>query len=220
MTGGNSADGNSQQATAALSVSSTGMTVTAGATDLFGTLVWGKAGAGQPATRTMLWGATPMTELAVFGVSNGTDSDQVSIFGLSNPTAGNLTLSAAWLTSTDDVYLSAASYTGSNGINSTHTFQASGTTATISSVAGNMTLAAMAGNGGAPTVNFNTIFVNAPFAPGGGASYQAGAATNAHTFSGSGATIFAVVGIDIVAASTGASASIQFYNNFQTLGVM
>lgn len=201
MTGGNSADGFSQQATGVTSISSTGMTVGAGATMLVAELVWGKAGTGNPATPACTWNGVSMTLQAIFGVTNGTDSDECALFTLNNPAAGNFSLACNW-TNTADCYMSASSWTGSNGINATNTVQASGSTATITSATGNVTLAVMSGNGGAPTTNFNQLFVNAPFAPGGGASYQAGSASNAHTFTGTGATITCVCGIDIVASST------------------
>lgn len=200
MTGGNSSDGFSQQASGVTSISSTGMTIGT-ATAIYGLLVWGKSGSGQPSSVTMTWNSVSMTSLGIFGVTNGSDSDQCAIFGLTSPASGNRTLAAAW-TNSADCYMSCISVNNSittaNGINPTNTVQASGTTATITSATGNMTIAVMTGNGGAPTTNFNQIFVNAPFAPGGGASYQAGSASNAHTFTGSGSTINAVVGIDVV----------------------
>jgi hypothetical protein len=208
MTGGNSPDGLNQEASGTTSISSTGITVGASATGLVAALVWQDpvAGTGSaPATRAVTWNGVAMTE-AAFVTSSVIHTVSVGIYVLANPAAGAQTLSATW-TNTQDAYLSAVSFTGTdtstvvNATDSTTTTQT--TSITVTSDTNGATVAVFGVDGSAPTVNFTKIFSDAPLAPGGGASYTLGGTSNGHTFTGSGGGTQALAGVHVIAGAGG-----------------
>ena len=184
MTGGNGDSGADQEASAATSVSSTGMTVGSSATLLVATLVLmngGAASTGLAAT----WNGVSMTLRSNISYNPG-QSCVVAIFTLVNPASGNHTLAASWTTASD-AYLSCISFTGTD--TTTGVKVSDDTTATASSIVINTDAAgATVGvggstNSGGATMNFVTIWSDGNLQGGGGANYQlGGSGTNTHTF--------------------------------------
>ena len=129
-----------------------------------------------------------------------------AILYLVNPTPGTKTLALSWA-QTADCYMSAVSFTGSDlttPIVVAHTVTGTaGTTVTITSDANGATVASWGIDGATPTVNFTKIYAEAPFSPGGGASYTLGGSSNAHTFTGAGGTQPAWVGVHVNPAAAG-----------------
>lgn len=207
MAAGNSADGLNQEASAATSISSTGITVGVGATLLVVELtVQGATVAASSLAAT--WNGAAMALQST--VTSGLET--VAIFTLVNPASGALTLQATWA-NTADAYMSAASFSGTDtttGVLTTDNTTATGTTTiTVPSSTDGATVAAFCVNGAAPAVNFNKIFSEAPLNPGGGASYQLGGVSNAHTFTGAGGTAQALAGVHVIAASAATSSPPQ-----------
>lgn len=200
MTSGNSADGLNQQASAAVSISSTGMTVGT-ATLLVGVIVL----QGNPSGIAMTWNSVAMTQQIAHTVAA---TATVAIFTLINPTSGNKTLAASW-SGAVDCYMSCASFAGTDtvtGVNASDNITADdATTITVTSSSDGATVAVFGVDGAAPTVNFTKIFSTAPLNPGGGASYQLSGTSNAHTFTGAGGTHQSLAGVHIIAAAGGGS---------------
>lgn len=221
MAAGNSSDGFNQEATAATSISSTGITVGGSASLLLAFFSWG-AGVGgtPPSSPAATWNAGGMTAGPTVTHSAGGAFSMVAIFYKISPAFGANTLAGSW-GNANDCYMSAASFTGtdtSTGINVSDSTTATGvTTLTITSDANGATLAVFAVNGSTPTVNFNKIFAEAPLNPGGGASYQLGGSSNGHTFTGAGGTVQALAGVHIIAAGAGGGATINDHN-FRSVG--
>lgn len=209
MTGGNGVGGKDQNASAATSVTgATLITVGAGASLLVVTLTWGSGASVDPTSRTCTWNGVSMTEGPSVGVTDGgTHRERVSIFTLVNPAPGQNALTASW-TGSCDAYMSATSFSGTDtatGIKVADSITATATTTiTPTSDASGATVACFAVDGGAPTTNFNQIYSEAPLTPGGGASYQLGGASNAHTFTGAGGTIQALAAVHVIAGGTSA----------------
>lgn len=203
MTTGNSADGLNQQAAAAVAISSTGITVGALATLLVVVFEWQNSIA-DVTGRTATWNGVPMVERATVVSTSGGVFNRVSTFTLVNPASGAQTLAGGWTTASD-CYMSAVSFTGTDtvtGVNAADNTTATNvTTITVPSDASGATVAVFGVNGATPTVNFNKIFAEAPLNPGGGASYQLGGASNAHTFTGGGGTIQALAGVHVIAGT-------------------
>jgi hypothetical protein len=209
MLAGNSADGFNQQASAATSISSTGITVGASATGLVSDIVWQNGASTDITARTMTWNAGSMTEQPTVLQSNGVTRQRASIFVLPSPASGANTLAASW-TGASDCYMSAASFTGTDtstvvkvADNATQTGLPS-TSITVTSATGDATYATFVVNGATPTVNFTKVWAEAPLSPGGGGSYTLGGTSNAHTFTGAGGSSSALVGVHILAAAGGA----------------
>lgn len=206
MTAGNGVGGKDQNATGVTTVtSSTAITVGAAATLLVVTITWGSGASVDATIRTCTWNGVSMTEGPTVGVTDGgAHRARASIFTLVSPASGAKTLTGAW-TGSCDVYMSATSFTGTDtvtGIQASDSITATATTTiTPTSDANGATVGCFAVDGGAPTTNFNQIYAEAPFAPGGGASYQLGGASNAHTFTGAGGTIQALAAVHIIAAA-------------------
>jgi hypothetical protein len=200
MTAGNSADGLNQQASAATTISSTGITVGAGATLLVATLSFGLT---VPTGVTMTWNGVSMTAGPSISDSSQTMS---AIFYLINPASGAKTLSASWTGSTD-CYMSAASFNGTDtttGIKvSDSTTANTGTSLTVTSSTDGATVVNFADNAGTPTVNFTKIWAEAPLNPAGGGNFTLGGTSNAHTFTGGGGSAPSIVGVHILAAASG-----------------
>jgi hypothetical protein len=210
MTAGNSTDGLNQQVSNSATISSSGgITVGGSASLLVAVFVWQDNLSTDILARSATWNATPMTEGPTILQTTGTNNLRVSIFTLVSPASGAKILAGAW-TNLSDCYMSAASYTGTDtvtGIKVADSVTASGTTTiTVTSSTDGATVAVFGVNGNVPTVNFNKIFAEAPLNPGGGASYQIGGTSNAHTFTGGGGTIQSLAGVHII---TGGAASNQ-----------
>jgi hypothetical protein len=219
MTGGNGTGGLDQTVSGATSISSTGMTVGASASLLLGLAVWQDNLSTDITSRSMTWDSVSMSEEVTILQTTGTNNLRVSIFKLLAPNAGNKTLAGAW-TNTADCYVSAISYTGTDivtGIYVAHSVTASGTTQiTVTSDASGATVAVFGVNGNAPTTNFNTIFSDAPFNPGGGGSYQIAGTSNIHTFTGGGGTIQALAGVHVIPLGGLKFDHGTIYSNFKT----
>lgn len=200
MTGGNAADGMNQEGDNVTSVTSAaGLTIGASATCLVGTLVLQAASTAVSGV-TMTWNGGAMTAgpVAVFGTNSA------HLFYLSSPITGTRALTASW-TNTADAYLSGVSFSGADSaacVNAAHNVTATNTTTiTVTSSTDGATIAVFSVNGSTPTMNFTPIWDDAPLAPGGGASYQLGGTSNAHTFTGAGGSTQALVGIHIQASA-------------------
>lgn len=204
MTAGNSADGFNQEASGVTSISSTGITVGSSASLLVGVLVFAASSGSMPTSLGMTWNGVTMAPGPTIISQSGAPYAVVAIFALVNPVFGTKTLQGTW-TNAQDCYMSAISFTGTDtttGIQTADNTTATQTTSiTVPSSADGATVAVFAADGAAPTVNFNKIFSEAPLNPGGGASYQLGGASNAHTFTGAGGTRQALVGVHIIAAA-------------------
>lgn len=201
MTAGNSADGLNQEASAATSISSTGIIVGASASLLLAILVVQGATV-APTGLGATWNGLAMA----LGPVATSGLDVVAILSLVVPASGAKTLQGTW-SNTGDAYLSAISFTGTDTatgiLTADNTIVTNATTITIPSSADGATVAVFGVNGAAPTVNFNKIFSEAPLNPGGGASYQLAGASNAHTFTGAGGTVQALAGVHILSSAAG-----------------
>lgn len=219
MTAGNSGDGLSQEIATDVAINSTGITVGASAKLLVAVLATGHGNGAAPTSVSMTWNGTAMTAGPTVTSGTGNPFAWVAIFYLINPAAGANTLHAQW-TNSNDMYMSAVSFTGtdtSTGINAAHNATATNTTTlTITSDTAGATVAVFAVDGAAPTVNFTKIFSEAPFNPGGGASYTLGGTSNGHTFTGGGGTVQALAGVHVIAAAGGTPVlSPHYYNMMQ-----
>lgn len=207
ITGGNSSDGFSQQATAATSISTTGITVGASATILVVELVFQRGGAFVTGV-TATWNGVTMTSAASLDTHV---SQYVSsyIFILVSPASGAKTLSVSW-TGSADCYMGASSFTGgdtSTGINASDTQTGTGNL-TMTTVSGDATLTVAGKDSNDPTVNNTKIWGNAPYNPGGGAQYKLSTTTSdSHTFTFSGGDSQATCGIHLLAGGGAAPAT-------------
>lgn len=205
MAAGNSTDGLNQQVSAATSISSTGITIGAGAT-LLVVVLHAQNNAAAITNLAGTWNGVALTKAIQADNAGGVHKGTSAILYLINPASGAKTLSCSWTTASD-VYMSAVSFTGtdtSTGINATDNVSGTtGTTVTVTSTTDGATVAAWGTDGSTPTVNFNKIYAEAPLAPGGGASYQLGGTSNGHTFTGAGGTLPAWTGVHVLAAAAG-----------------
>lgn len=203
MTGGNGTGGLCNNVTGATTNSiAPGITVGASATILVVPIVWQDNFAAGPLLRTMTWDGVSMTEKQTsLQVLAGAVSIRSSIWTLDNPNTGAKTLTCSW-TNASDCYMGAVSFTGANGVDNLTT-ASNATTITITSTTDGATVAVFVVDGNAPTTNFNQLFSDAPFAPGGGASYQLGGTSNAHTFTGGGGTGQELNGVHVIASGGG-----------------
>ena len=200
MNAGNSGDGKSIQGDNVTSVNDAdAITLTADATLLVFTINWGKtSGVGDPSSRTFSWGAQTMTEVAYVRVDS-TSSLAVSIYRLENPTAGAQGITGSWGEAWD-IYLGAIAFKGGALTTADAVTDTEVEELAVPSDANGASVAVFCADSNEPAMNFNEIFVNAPFGPGGGASYQLGGTSNLHTFNPTGGLHQALAGIHIVAA--------------------
>lgn len=199
MTAGNSADGLNQQASSATTISSTGITVGAGATCLVGIIAL-EGVSTAPTGITMTWNSVSMTQHAI-----ATHTKVVTaFFVLVSPASGAKTLQASW-TNSSDVYMSAISFTGtdtSTCVNATDDITATaGTSITITSTTNGATVGQFATDGATPTMNFTKIYAESPLLHGGGANFTLGGTSNVHTFTGAGGTTPALSGVHVIAGA-------------------
>lgn len=206
----NSADGLNQQASGVTSITATtGYTVGASATLLVAMMVIQGTGDGiAPTGIAMTWNGVSMVSRAVATHASGV-RETVCIFTLTNPATGNHNLVGSW-TNAKDCYMSAVSFTGTDtttGVATVDTVTGTGAsqnvTVTITSTTDGATVAVAGINGDSPTVNFNKIWAEAPFNPGGGGSYQIGGTSNAHTITFTAGSEAAWAGVHVIAAAGG-----------------
>jgi hypothetical protein len=203
MTGGNGLNGHNQQAGGVTSISSTGITVGGAATFLAACFTFGKSGVSDISALGATWNSGAMFVISSTSVNDGSNTDSAHIAYVLSPSSGANTLAANW-TGSADVYMGAASFTGtdtSTGINSDDTVNPTNVSSVaINTTSDGATLAVFSNNNGAPTVNQTLIFVDDPFIPGGGATYAiGGSGTNTHTFTGG--TVQSILGIHIIVPS-------------------
>lgn len=200
MAAGNSADGLNQEATGVTSINSTGITV--GAASLLTTVLHAQNGTAPITNLAGTWSGAALTKEIQADNNTGIHKASNAILYRISPAAGANTLSCSWTTASD-VYMSAASWTGTDTVTPLKVADtvsgAAGTTVTVTSAANDATLASWGTDGSTPTVNFNKIYAEAPLAPCGGASYQLGGSSNGHTFTGGGGTMPAWTGVHILA---------------------
>jgi hypothetical protein len=202
MTTGNSDGGRAQQAAAATSISSTGMAVGGSATLLIATLSFGSASQTPPTGISMTWDGVAMTAGPSVLSQSGGNFGQAAIFYLVNPAVGNKTLAASW-TNANDLYMSCASFTGTDtttGIKvSDNTTATQTTTIAVPTETTGASVACQGCNGADPTTTQTEIFSTAPLGPGGGASYAiGGSGTNSHGFTEVSSTRQALVGVHVL----------------------
>lgn len=207
MTGGNGGSGNSQQASGATSISSTGMTVGGSATCLIVMITWQAPSSDvTPTSRSVTWNGVAMTE-QVFVHSTGSTAQSVGIYSLVNPATGNKTLAASW-TNTLDCYMSAVSFTGTDTttpvVTAHNTSNTNATSITVTSTTTGATVAASSKDAGNPTMTQTAIWANSPFSQGSGGSYAIGGTSNNHSFTYTGGTAAAQAqaGVHIQAPAT------------------
>lgn len=212
MTGGNSADGLNQEATAAATISSTGMTVGVNARLIVVVAHWQSASGVVLSGISGTWNAVALTAGPTVNhtAGGGGPENRSAIFYLVAPASGNKTLALSW-TGSADCYMSCVSFTGTNTttpiVIADNVTGTTGTTVTITSATNDATVAVWGTNGSPPTVNFTKIFAEAPLNPGAGASYTTGGASNGHTFTGAGGTNPAWAGVHILGAVGGGGGS-------------
>lgn len=97
------------QASGATSITSTNLTIAAGATAL---LVWFYCSGGAPTSPAVSWDATgtPQSMTLITSVTNG--SAYASLYGLLSPRTGNLTLKATWTQTTLSAAIDAIAFAG------------------------------------------------------------------------------------------------------------
>jgi hypothetical protein len=201
MTGGNVA------VAGVKTISTTELTVGEDATLLVVTAIFAPDGSDAAITGlTGTWGAQALTIAAT--ITDATSFGTSVILTLVDPEPGAQTLTLNWATANSDCYMGACSFTGTDtvtGIATADTITATGTS-TLTSIAVNTssdgaTVAVMGGNGGDPTMNYNTLWAYDNDNPGGGANYElGGSGTNTHTFTGAGANYVQIAGVHIIAA--------------------
>lgn len=205
MLAGNSSDGFNQEASGVTTISSTGITVGGSATLLVVVLVFESSSA-DISSLTVTWNGVSMTSRGLVSSTSGSQHEQAAIFTLVNPASGAKTLQANWTTSAD-CYMSAVSFTGTDtttGVKAADNTTATNVTSiTVTSATGDATVAVFGVNGNPPTCNFTKIFSEAPLNPGGGASYQLGGTSNAHTFTGAGGSAQALAGVHVIQPAGG-----------------
>jgi hypothetical protein len=213
MTGGNVDGGRAQSAGAVTSISSTGMTLGGSATCIVASLVFTKSGAPYntvPTGISVTWNSVAMTAGPIVSSTAGNDVTAV-LFILASPATGNKTLAATW-TNAQAVYMGAVSFTGTDTatcIKASDNQTAIDTTSiTVTSSTNGATVAVFNNDGGAPTINFTTIWKYAVLSPGGGASYTLGGSSNVHTFTGGGGSAAALGGVHVVAPSVSSRLSL------------
>lgn len=207
MTGGNGTSGQSQQASSATSISSTGITVGASATCLV--MMIGFQGIGSsniPTGVAATWNGASMTARSNVSYTGGTKAVTAYIFTLVNPASGAKTLSTTWTVS-QDAYMSAISFTGTDtttcvNVGDNVTATQPSTTLTVASDANGASVAIFIGNGATPTMNFTTIWGNDNLNPGGGGTYNLGGTSNGHTFTGGGGDSKALAGVHVIAPTS------------------
>jgi hypothetical protein len=138
----------------------------------------------------------------------------VKIFVLPNPATGNKTLAASW-TGTNDAYMTAISFTGTDtstctkaSDNNTHDFSTitSSPNLTMTSDANGATFVIeMDPSAGISSTNFNTVFINLALNPNAAASYQLAGTSNNHTFTLASSDAAVVAGVHIIAPAGGAA---------------
>jgi hypothetical protein len=211
MTAGNGTGGAFQKVTtASTSISSTGMTVGAGASMVLALLSLGDQGF-APSGAACTWDSVSMTLLASINNTAGNDS-WAGIFMLLSPTSGNQTLAASW-TSNAQANLSAISFTGTDivtGYESADNVTGTSTGGTavsfgINTDARGATVGLLTCNiSGSLTIATQTTIFNATGVNiNAGASYGlGGSGSTTHTFDYTSSTTNAWVGIHILAAGS------------------
>lgn len=173
------------------------------------------------------WDATgtPQAMTLIGSVVTGPE-DFTYIYGLVAPTSGNKTLRVNWGAATEEVFLSALSVTGADQTGGTTTFAhvatSSGTSTTasvsITSAAGNLTAAAVTAPQVLSAPTQTQIYVdNGGSVTSGGASRAAGAASVSHAWTLAGSVAWSMVGVDIVAASSGGTTTTKTMTDTVTL---
>jgi hypothetical protein len=203
MTTGNGTGGTYEEVNGLAAISSTGMTVGAGATLLVVLIVWHVAVTSPSAT----WNGVAMTLGPT--ISN---TVRTAIFYLVNPTSGNKTLSASWTTSSA-TYMSAISFTGTDtttGIKTSDSTTASDVASiTVTSDASGGSVAAYTNDTAQTgTPNFNVIFSATDLAHNGYGNYQLGGTSNVHTFAGA-TPHTALAGVHVIPPSGGGAVIFQ-----------
>jgi len=207
LSGGNAQSGKAHQVANATSVSiSSALTVGASSTLLVIPICWQNIFAGgttAPSSVSFTWNGAAMTAGPTVNVNDGTDVVTVQFFYLINPATGLFTLAGSW-SGHYDCYLGAVSFTGTDTttgiVVADNTTATNVTSITEASTTDGATVAVFCANGSVPTTNFNQIFAIDPDRPCGGASYQLGGTSNAHTFTGSGGSVKALAAIHVIAA--------------------
>lgn len=203
MTAGNATD--TQTASGATSISSTGMTIGGSANLLVVTVLWQNA----VTSRAFTWNSVSMTEAKY---QNGASGTAAGIYYLANPATGNKTLAGSW-TGSSDCYMGCVSFTGADTttpiVGADTVGGNTGTTVTITSSTDGATVAVWGTNGSTPTVNFTKVWDEASLNPGGASSYTLGGTSNGHTFTGAGGTTPAWAGVHVQAGAGGGGTVIQ-----------
>lgn len=204
MTGGNGVGGFNQDISAAVAISSTGMTVGASATILVALAVWQCGVIAGPTGRTMTWNGVSMTEGPFqSAVLAGSQLLAASVWTLASPASGNKTLAGAW-TNNCDCYLGCASFNLAALQAADNTVAVDVTTINVPTDANGATIAVFGVDGNAATTNFITLWSEAPFAPGGAGNYQlGGTGTNGHSFTGGAGSHQVLAGIHLIATGGG-----------------
>lgn len=153
-----------------------------------------------------------MTKHSEKSVTNLGDEAYTVWFVLGSPATGNKTLAASWTTARD-MYMSCASFTGTdttNVVNAAHdTTGTSAASLAVTSTTDGATLVCAANNTNLTGTNFTTIFTATDKSPDAGASYTLGGTSNTHTFTGTGGSAQASSGIHIIAAAAGAAEELR-----------
>lgn len=216
MTGGNDG-GDVQSVSGGSSFSAASLiTVGASATLLVVGMSFQQNGAtAAPAGLAATWNGTSMTA----GPTAVEGQVTAAVFYLISPAAGANTLAVSWTGGGQDLYCGAVSFTGtdtSTGINAADNQSAHGLTGTSSNVTvttanGDATVGCSVADANEPTVAFTKFYGAQNLNPGGGGDYKLSTSgSDAHTYSYSGGSVFAGVGIHILAGAGGGNVIVPF----------
>jgi len=216
MTAGNGTGGTyAYQSPAAMSFSSSGMTVGAGATLLVVVLNL-QGGSPAPTALACTWNGVSMNLACSVYNTGGANGAGAAIFTLVNPATGNNVLAASWATRNCFAYMSATSFLGTDtatGYNAPDNVTGSGTSGTdgssvsVNTLPDDATLVCIESfQAGAITTNFSTIYSAYNLNDNAAASYHlGGSGANAHTFAITASSVSAWSGIHIIAAAEAGS---------------
>jgi hypothetical protein len=205
MTAGNGSGGKyAELASAAATMSTTGMTVGASASLLIAVAIWDTNTTTPISSPTATWNSVSMSLGANINLAGTAVS--AAIFALVSPASGNKTLSLSW-THNAQVYVSAVSFTGTDtitGINAADNATTSNVNSlTVTSDTNGATVACYINDTATvPTTNFTQLFIASDLNGNGAANYNLGGTSNTHTFTSSPQTASVLAGVHVIAPSS------------------
>lgn len=208
MTGGNDANNDTYQVSAATSFSASPMTVASGATLLVVAINWFATASGdRPTTRSVTWDGVAMNEAIFHDLIGALSRSSTGIYTLVNPAVGAKTLAGSW-TNSMDVYVGAVSFAGTDtttGYNSAdNAYMELTTSINVTGSSDGATVATFITDGAEATTSQTKFLGDQALNPGGSGSYQLGTGgTITHSFTGAGGSQQTATAIHVIAGAAG-----------------